>query len=284
MAVEKNILVPNYIYSSRVNDEDVPWFENEFFNDVATYSPDVRENEQRFEYAKRMGYVFMNELKEDVLKNSPGRRKIIDRLDELGGKGFTWTTLTSCLNENSSIYAFGVGTDISFEVALAKKLNCTVKCFDPTPQAIEFANKVAAEEPLIDFYPCGVYSSDTTLRFYRPPDVGLGSLSVDNLHHGDEYIEAPVSRLTTLMEKFGDNHLDLLKMDIEGSEYNVIDDLLDTGIEVSQLAMEFDQPTPPWRTERYIRRLLGAGFDLVDVQGLNCLFVQKTMIEQLSRN
>lgn len=284
MAVERNILVPNYLYSSRVKDEDVPWFENEFFNDVSTFSADLRETEERFEFAKRMGYVFMKGLKDEVEKTSPGRKKVVDQLEELGEKGYTWTTLNSYLNDKSIIYAFGVGTDISFEVAIAKQLNCVVKCFDPTPQAVAYANKIAAQEELIDFYPCGVYSSDTVLRFYRPPDEGLGSLSVDNLYRGDEFIEAPVSTLTTLMKERGDDHIDLLKMDIEGSEYAVIDSLLESGVKISQLALEFDQPNPPWRTERYIRRLLGAGFELVDVDGLNCLFVQKDIVEQVSKN
>jgi hypothetical protein len=41
------------------------------------------------------------------------------------------------------------------------------------------------------------------------------------------------------MREFGHTRLDVLKMDIEGAEYDVITDILATGIEVGQLLIEF---------------------------------------------
>jgi len=46
-------------------------------------------------------------------------------------------------------------------------------------------------------------------------------------------------RLKTVMDNLGHRKIDILKMDIEGAEYKVIDDFLSSGIDVRQLLVEF---------------------------------------------
>ena len=103
-----------------------------------------------------------------------------------------------------------------------------------------------------------------------------------NLHFGDAYIEAPVLRLTTITRRLTHDHVDLLKIDVEGAEYDVIDDMLFSGLRVDQFAVEFDQPSPPWRTERFIAKLHGAGYHLIDVSGLNCLLIHERLLDQVN--
>ena len=45
--------------------------------------------------------------------------------------------------------------------------------------------------------------------------------------------------LTTTMQELGHNSIDLLKMDIEGSEYAVIEEICSRGIDVKQILIEF---------------------------------------------
>ena len=46
-------------------------------------------------------------------------------------------------------------------------------------------------------------------------------------------------RVATLMRDLGHERLDVLKMDIEGAEYEVVADVLASGIDIGQLLIEF---------------------------------------------
>ena len=73
----------------------------------------------------------------------------------------------------------------------------------------------------------------------------------------------PVRRLPTLMQELGHDRLDLLKLDIEGGEYAVLDDVLAVG--PRQLLVEFHHR---WdgrgfdRTRQAIARLDAGGYRL----------------------
>ena len=56
-----------------------------------------------------------------------------------------------------------------------------------------------------------------------PPDADEGSWFAAEK---SATLEVPCVDLATLMRRNGDNHIDLLKLDIEGAEYGVLDDLL----------------------------------------------------------
>ena len=57
-------------------------------------------------------------------------------------------------------------------------------------------------------------------------------------------IEAPVYSLKTIMQKLGHQRLDLLKLDIEGGEYEVLDNLIANKTAVNQLLIEFHHNYP----------------------------------------
>jgi hypothetical protein len=93
-----------------------------------------------------------------------------------------------------------------------------------------------------------------------------------------KFIEAPVQRVPTLWEELGHSRLDLLKMDIEGGEYAVIRDVVESGVRPSQLWVEFHHNFPliPFaRTREAIRRLLAVGYDIAHIRprGLEFLFL-----------
>jgi EAL domain-containing protein (putative c-di-GMP-specific phosphodiesterase class I) len=47
-----------------------------------------------------------------------------------------------------------------------------------------------------------------------------------------------VKKLSDIMSEYGHERIDLLKIDIEGSEYAVLDQVLDDNIEIKQLVVE----------------------------------------------
>ena len=57
-------------------------------------------------------------------------------------------------------------------------------------------------------------------------------------------VEVPAFTIDTLMHKLGHNHVDLLKMDIEGAEYEVLEALIASSSRPRQLLVEFHHRFP----------------------------------------
>jgi FkbM family methyltransferase len=153
-----------------------------------------------------------------------------------------------------------------------------VWCFDPTPGGIRTAEATMRQCSGVRFEPWGVGDRDEIVTFYGPRHGAPGSLSAANLGGGAAVVEAQMLRLSEIARRIGAPRIDLLKIDIEGSEYGVIDEVAAGSVTVDQFLVEFDQPMPPWRTERAVERLLGAGYWLADVWGLNAFFVHDRVL------
>lgn len=180
----------------------------------------------------------------------------------LGNEHAEWTILRSPLPPDSVIYSLGVGEDISFDLELIGRFGVTVHAFDPTPGSIEWIKAQALPAEFV-FHPFGVGTVDGTCRFSPPRDVRHVSHSLIHRDTPWPAIDVPIYRLTTIARTLGHRRIDLLKMDIEGSEYGVIDDLLTSEIWVGQLLVEFHHRWPEVgldRTRRAIRRLNDAGY------------------------
>ena len=75
----------------------------------------------------------------------------------------------------------------------------------------------------------------------------------------------PAYSLSTIAEKLGYQHIDLLKMDIEGAEYEVLDGLLASPIKPTQLLVEFHHRFADIGLEKtadIIKRLRDAGYKI----------------------
>ena len=113
------------------------------------------------------------------------------------------------------------GEDITFDLGIIERFGCYVVAFDPTPRAIAHVAEHAADEPRFTFRPVGLWSEDTSLRFFAPRDPAHVSHSAVNLQRTETYFEAEVRTLPTLMHELGHDRIDLLKLDIEGAEHGV---------------------------------------------------------------
>ena len=201
-----------------------------------------------------------------------------EHLERLGSGYGGWYVPTNDLGSDSIVYSAGIGQDITFDKALIERCGCAVYGFDPTPAAIDFVAMQFKEEsltPQFHFEPVGLWDSETQLQFFAPKTRGwTGSYSALNLQGTEdrESISVPVKRLSTLMREHGHLWIDLLKIDIEGAEYRVIDEIIEKRIPIRWLCIEFDQPVPFWTTNRALRRLKESGYQLCKVDRWNFVF------------
>ena len=195
-------------------------------------------------------------------------------IEKLGTSYGGWKVPTSLLDADSICYLVGVGEDISFDLALIERFGCTVDAFDPTPRAIEYIDVQGLETSDYRFHPVGLWSEDSIQRFYEPSNPEHVSHSIVNLQQTSGYFKASVRRLSSMMKELGHAHLDLLKIDIEGAEYAVLQSLLDDGLDITTICVEFDQPTPLRKMMGMVKRLREARYDLVAIDGWNMTFIR----------
>jgi FkbM family methyltransferase len=156
-------------------------------------------------------------------------------------------------------YCAGVGNDMTFELELAKVSGRPVLVFDPTPTGT--GTMARTECSNLRFFPAGMAAETGTIEFSPPDDPGEGSYSV--AREGRDKLSFECWSLATIMHRNGDSAIDLLKMDIEGFEYDIIDGFLNNHIPVRQLCVEFHPWLKPGRTLKTIARLHRAGYRII---------------------
>ena len=144
------------------------------------------------------------------------------------------------LNKKSIVYSFGIGEDVSFDNAVIKNYDCTVFAFDPTPKSINFIKQLNPNKKFF-FYGFGISSKSEFVDFYLPnnPEHISGSIITQKNVNLNNTVRVEMKSLKHIMSELGHKHIDVLKMDIEGSEYDVIEDILNSNISITQILVEF---------------------------------------------
>ncbi len=165
------------------------------------------------------------------------------------------------LNSNSVVYSFGAGEDIHWDIEVIRDYNCWINIFDPTPKSLKHFNNLKdntlcgkpfnspamnlpynATKEIMDkmnFYSYALYDKDENVRFYEPKNKEEISHSITNQQETEEYISVEAKTLSSLMSQLNHNTIDFLKMDIEGAEYDVIQNIVEKKINIKSICLEF---------------------------------------------
>ena len=259
----------------------------------------------------------MNPLR-TIAKNFAQRNVVkLKNLVYLGSDNQGYFLPDNYLSSISICYCVGAGTDISLDVELVTRFNARVFIFDPMPYAFDhFNNLVAsvnagkkmtadnaengyvyrikpAEISTITYCATGVWNEKKMVKFYSPVEDTYAGHSITNLQKTEKYIEAPVDNLVNIMRELGHTHIDLLKIEIEGAEYTVIDNVLADKIDVKIMLIEFDEfhhrkglafPLAIWRIEQSSKKLLKAGYKLVHSSNFyKRTFMRSDVFERLTK-
>jgi len=154
-----------------------------------------------------------------------------------------WVYDASRLDEDSIVYSLGVGDTIAFDLALIERCGARVFAFDPTPDA-ESTLEAANPPENFRFLAWAAAGEDGELTLY-PRVKSNGSLSKTMFTVQPERCSArhgrtvPAYTICSMARELGHDRVDLLKMDIEGAEYAVIDSLLASTLRPTQVLVEF---------------------------------------------
>jgi FkbM family methyltransferase len=204
------------------------------------------------------------------------RPQVLAKKELHGGRRLTgygsWTICPEGITPKSIVYSVGVGDDISFEVSLIRSFGLSALfAFDPTPTAISWLSGeyVPKEFRLFQY---AIADQDGIAKFFPHdnPDFVAHSL-IPRKATASQAVEVPLRTLPTVMLELGHDHIDFLKMDIEGAEYAVIENLVREKVDIRQLLVEFhhhDRHTEGMsagRTREAVKRLNQAGFKIFHV-------------------
>ncbi|MBT8061280.1 MAG: FkbM family methyltransferase [Gammaproteobacteria bacterium] len=183
-----------------------------------------------------------------------------------------WAFCPALVGAGSIVYSGGVGNDIGLDVLLIQDHGARVFAFDPTPSVKVWVEGLELPEGL-SFFPIGLAGRDGSITLYpRVRRNGELSDTMYTLVAEDASrafgVEVQVKNLPGIMAMLGHTSIDMLKIDVEGSEYDVLDNLLTTEHRPAQLLVEFHHrfaDIGQHRTQDMINRLRGAGYRLAFV-------------------
>lgn len=183
-----------------------------------------------------------------------------------------WVFTPQGLDQDSIVYSLGVGEDIEFDLAIIRRYGVTLHAFDPTPSSIDML--AATDTPgRFFFHPWAVSATDGVVRFFPRKKKDGGKSAIMFTLVGDDVsqedaIEVPAYCLASISRRLGHVRIDLLKMDIEGAEYAVLEGLLIAPIKPAQLLIEFHHRFPGIGLEKtadIVARLRAVGYRIFAV-------------------
>ncbi|KAA1259822.1 hypothetical protein LF1_23590 [Rubripirellula obstinata] len=186
---------------------------------------------------------------------------------EYGG----WTIERESLRSKSTVYSFGIGHDVSFDLSLINRYRCAVHGFDPTPRVVSWVEKQNLD-PNFKFHPLALSHEPGHLQFFEPDNPTHISHSKHPSSKSGKPIEVACSNLRTIRTDLGHDSIDLIKMDIEGFEYDVLNETF-LDLPIRQLLIEFHHFLPHCSNEmttRTIDLLRQFGFKLFHISPNYC--------------
>ena len=152
-----------------------------------------------------------------------------------------WPVCTKILTKNPLIYSFGIGGDVSFDIGMRKRYNASIFCYDPTINRERF-EAISRKTSGLYFQQFGLGSHDGVINFYKSENPKIGSMvSTPNLkgYKAEPAIAAPVLTLSSLIAINKHSWIDIVKIDIEGEEFNIFKTMDLAALRVSQVLIEF---------------------------------------------
>lgn len=194
------------------------------------------------------------------------------------GGAAAWNLDLRGITESSFVISAGAGHDISFELDLVDRTGCQLILLDPSPTGcntvanIELPKKIA-------FEPVALSDQTGYMKLAKPLNMQEGSWRVDFDGEGEKM---PCTSISEIMERYEQKKLDLLKIDIEGFEYQVLKDIIRRKIPIRQICVEIHQG-PEFGKTRWDRWIIiyglyKLGYRLIYHKGWDHTFIHKKFI------
>jgi FkbM family methyltransferase len=171
-----------------------------------------------------------------------------------------WYISPQLLSKKPVVISLGLSDTLSFDLGMIDAYQAEVYGFDPT----DFTRAFLQKTPLpanFHYFPLAVAGHEGWLNLFERHGKG-------GRKKGSVFQKAPCRRLSGICRDLGLLHIDILKMDIEGSEYDVLEETLLQQIFPAQIAVEFHhrfEEIGIQKTRQAHRSLRGYGYRLAHI-------------------
>lgn len=174
------------------------------------------------------------------------------------------------INDNSIVYSFGIGEDISFDIKMIDEHKCDVFAFDPTPKSVKWVKQYKSMPSKFNFFDYGLADRSGPFDFFLPKNTEYvsGSFVIQDCVDATNRVQVEMKSFKDIIKILGHNKVDVLKMDIEGAEYKVLDSILSSPILINQILIEFHDRLfidGKCKTIDAIKRLNNCGYEIFGV-------------------
>lgn len=190
-----------------------------------------------------------------------------------------WAYIPELVGAGSVVFSVGLGDDVSWERAVMERHGCQLFGFDPTPKSVIYIQdqlrKGLLNASLFHHKEEGIALKKGNMTFSLPKNpnhVLMFAGKFAGVQTSQDVVNVAVAPLQQWMAESGHSTLDVLKMDVEGTEYDMLESWLAEGwLPFRQLLVEFHHRFWPGtgilRHQKVLAALRDRGFALVHDQG-----------------
>lgn len=179
---------------------------------------------------------------------------------ELGSAYGGWILPAALIDSSWTCYLVGAGGDISVDLELVRDHGAKVRTFDAVAEFAQQAQAEGAGEQGFSAHHAAIACKDGPLRMTVSEDPRSRAVSAAGLGHSRRFIELPGRTLPSLMAELGDARIDLLKLDVEGSEYELLETIALDALGVKVFAVQLHHNGTVRDARALIARLRAQGY------------------------
>lgn len=216
--------------------------------------------------ALRRGTLFKAVVGKEPFYWPRGRPGVI----ELGSKYGRWAIDAHLISRESVVASFGLGTDVTFELALIERFGCEVHGFDPTPSSRQYID-AKVSSPHFHAHCLAIADRDGDIVLAPPPQAAADQVSASAIaaYGPAAGRQSRVASLTlqSIRNRCNLERIDVLKLDVEGYEYRVLEQAARAGWLscIPQLLVEVHHFLPgigPGQTRELVSTLRRCGYEI----------------------
>jgi FkbM family methyltransferase len=199
----------------------------------------------------------------------------------LGEKGGSWHVAPRFVQNPPVLFSGGVGNNIMFERAFARQFQGVVHLYDPSPTGLATWQSQIGMESTIYFHPLALTCKNDLVKMSPPKSRTEGSWTYGPEADGDVFTGCMISQE---IQRFDYHTVDVVKLDIEGFEYEVLVDLLESGLFVGQILVEFHDffpNIPKYKTTDLKKRLKSKDYLCFYKQRFDHSYIHKSLLKSL---
>ena len=200
---------------------------------------------------------FEHEMERTPLRDMDGLAMVGD--PDYGG----WLVPGDLIRPDWTCYSVGAGGDISFDMDLIERWGIRVRAIDPVPDYVRRALEQAGGDERLTAHEFAIATTDGPMRMQLTHDPNSESVSPVGLYDSESYVEFEGRTLPSLMAELGDTSIELLKLDVEGGEYDLIPGLDLRALGVQVFATQLHHVASVARARSLVAGLAAQGFEPV---------------------